>query len=91
MSKEHQRVNGLLEKLNSSLNDIKLKVEDTGSGSSKVSKKSQKMGKAKVENQVWETLFQDRRKISSQQRHQESIPIRILSRDQKEKKSGDGS
>jgi hypothetical protein len=40
------------------------------------------MDKTKMANQVWETLFKDRRKVSSHSSHQESNPTRIRSHDQ---------
>jgi hypothetical protein len=44
------------------------------------------MDKTKVANQVWETLFQDRRKISSRESNQESESTRIRSNNQSKKK-----
>jgi hypothetical protein len=40
------------------------------------------MDKTKMANQVWETLFKDRRKVSAHSRHQESNPAGIRSHDQ---------
>jgi hypothetical protein len=42
--------------------------------------------KSKVANQVWETLFQDRRKISSRESHQELESTGIRSNNQSKKK-----
>jgi len=44
------------------------------------------MDKTKVANQVWETLFQDRRKISSRESNQEPKPTGIRSNNQSQTK-----
>ena len=51
-------------------------------GISKKSKKPQGMDKTKVANQVWETLFQDRRKVSTREGHQKPESTGVCRNDQ---------
>jgi hypothetical protein len=56
-------------------------------GTCKKSKEFKSMGKAKVENEIWEEVFGDWGKIFARESYQESISFGICS-DNKSKKAG---